>query len=82
MDMEGIKERVGYYKELLRLFWLTVVTIGGGLAGIIASPSALDKGNILFLAVVGVVLIITFIVGISKLHRDITALIKKLEQEG
>ena len=43
MDVEEIKERVGYYRELLRLFWITVITIGGGLAGIIASPSALGR---------------------------------------
>ena len=75
MPDEQIKERVKYYTEWIRLFWITLIGLSGGISGLILTlDSPLRAGLLAFALALGFgVFVMVFL-----LHRAILRLITQL----
>ena len=76
MPDDQIKERVKYYTEWIRLFWITLIGLSGGISGLILTlDSPLRAGLLAFALALGFgVFIMVFL-----LHRAILRLIRQLQ---
>ncbi len=77
MDKEVIKERVKFYTELLKLLWVLLIALGGGLSGLFLR--GVNEGKDILITMVGVILFIMAVIGVVKIIKDIHRLLKKLE---
>jgi hypothetical protein len=76
MSDERIKERVKYYTEWIRLFWITLIGLSGGISGLLLG---LDSPVRMILLAVAVTLIVGAVVMILLIHRAILRLIGQLQ---
>ncbi len=76
MPDEQIKERVKYYTEWLRLFWVAIVGLAGGISGLVL---ALDSPIRAFLLALAISLGIGVAVIVFLLHRAIVQLIGQIQ---
>ncbi|MBI3300527.1 MAG: hypothetical protein HYZ72_00375 [Deltaproteobacteria bacterium] len=75
--MEGLKERIRYYTEWIRLLWVGMFLIGGGGISLLLT---LDSHLKVFLLVLAALLESVFATLVGIAHRRITALIEHLEE--
>jgi hypothetical protein len=76
MTDDQIKERIKYYTEWIRLLWITLIGLSGGISGLILTlDSPIRVGLLTFALVFGIgVIVIVFL-----LHRAILRLIGQLQ---
>ena len=76
MTDDQIKERVKYYTEWIRLLWITLIGLSGGISGLILTlDSPIRAGLLTFALALGIgVIVIVFL-----LHRAILRLIGQLQ---
>ena len=72
MTDDQIKEKVRYYTEWIRLLWITLIGLSGGISGLVL---ALDSPVRVILLVVATTLVIRSVVMILLVHRAILRLI-------
>ena len=77
--MEGLKERIRYYTEWVRLLWVGMFIIGGGIASLLLT---LDSWLEAFLLLLGVIVESVFATLIGIAQRRISALIERVEEAG
>lgn len=78
MADEQIKERIRYYTEWLRLLWITLLGLSGGISGLVLTLDSPVRVALLVLAVVlgiGVIGMVLF------LHRLVLRSISRLKGE-
>ncbi|GEM_PF-4218341 len=73
MNEKFLTEKIGYYRNLLTLFWTSSFLLGGGV-----SWSFVNIPKVVFIIPMGVFGIIVFFVIIFYLHIKIRRLIKEL----
>ncbi|WP_457599980.1 hypothetical protein [Hydrogenivirga sp.] len=78
MKNEAVKERIKFYTEYLKIFWITAIAIGGGVIGLFRFVETWKE---FLLFVVGIWILGLILLGIIKLTVDINMLIKKLEED-
>jgi hypothetical protein len=76
MTDDQIKERVKYYTEWIRLLWITLIGLAGGISGLVL---ALDSPVRVILLVVAATLVVGSVVMILLVHRAILRLIGQLQ---
>ena len=76
MTDEQIKERVKYYTEWIRLLWITLIGLAGGISGLALTLDSLVRAALLAFALT---LGIGAVVMVFLLHRAILRLIKQLQ---
>lgn len=76
--MDGLKERIRYYTEWIRLLWAAMFLLG---AGVISLLLGLDSKMKAFLFVAGMVLQLVFAVIVGIIHNRVVALIQRLEEK-
>ena len=76
MSDDQIKERVKYYTEWIRLLWITLIGLSGGISGLLLG---LDSPVRVILLVVAVTLIVGAVIMILLIHRAILRLIGRLQ---
>jgi hypothetical protein len=76
MTDDQIKERVKYYTEWIRLLWITLIGLSGGISGLVLTLDSLVR---MILLAVAVTLIVGAVVMILLLHRAILRLIVQLQ---
>ena len=81
MGKETIKEQIKYYTELMKIAWIVLIAVSGGVASIILSdkPKARSEEELILLFL-GVVYMVLAFLSILKLNRDIHILLKKLSE--
>lgn len=77
--MEGLKERIRYYTEWIRILGVGMFILGGGGASLLLSLDSRLKMLLLFLVVI-VECVFATLIGIA--HRRIIALIEQVEELG
>ena len=75
--MDALKERIRYYTEWIRLLWVGMFVVGGGVVSLLL---ALDSILKTFLFVLGMVLQVVFVLAIGIIHSKVTELIGRLEK--
>ena len=76
MTDDQIKEKVRYYTEWIRLLWITLIGLSGGISGLVL---VLDSPVRVILLVVAAMLVIGSVVMILLVHRAILRLIGRLQ---
>lgn len=76
MTDDQIKERIKYYTEWIRLLWITLIGLSGGISGLVLT---LDSPVRVILLTVAVTLIVGAVVMILLIHRAILGLIEQLQ---
>lgn len=76
MTDDQIKERVKYYTEWIRLLWITLIGLAGGISGLVLG---LDSPVRVILLVVAATLVVGSVVMILLVHRAILRLIGQLQ---
>ncbi len=76
MTDDQIKERVKYYTEWIRLLWITLIGLAGGISGLALTLDSLVRAALLAFALT---LGIGAVVMVFLLHRAILRLIKQLQ---
>ncbi len=76
MSDDQIKERVKYYTEWIRLLWITLIGLSGGISGLLLG---LDSPVRMILLAVAVTLIVGVVIMILLIHRAILQLIGQLQ---
>ena len=76
MTDDQIKERVKYYTEWLRLLWIALIGLSGGISGLILTLDSPIRAGLLTFALA---LVIGVIVIVFLLHRAILRLIGQLQ---
>jgi hypothetical protein len=76
MADDQIKERIKYYTEWIRLLWITLIGLSGGISGLVLT---LDSPVRMILLAVAVTLIVGAVVMILLLHRAILRLLVQLQ---
>ncbi|HEV8718508.1 MAG TPA: hypothetical protein VGX03_37525 [Candidatus Binatia bacterium] len=76
MTDDQIKEKVRYYAEWIRLLWITLIGLSGGISGLVL---ALDSPVRVILLVVAATLVVGSVVMILLVHRAILRLIGQLQ---
>jgi hypothetical protein len=76
MTDDQIRERIKYYTEWIRLLWITLIGLSGGISGLILTLDSSIRAGLLTLALV---LGIGVIVMVFLLHRAILRLIGQLQ---
>ncbi len=62
MDKEGVKERIRFYTELLKLLWVLLIALGGGLSSLFLKGIGEPKS--LSISFVGLTLFVIVLLGI------------------
>lgn len=78
MPDEQIKERVKYYTEWVRLLWIALIGLSGGISGLVLTLSSFTRSLLLTIAIV---LMIGAVGMILLCHRAILRLIRQLQGE-
>lgn len=78
MAEDQIKERIRYYTEWIRLLWITLIGLSGGISGLVLTLDSPVRAVLLTFAVV---LGIAVIVMVFLLHLAISQLIGQLKGE-
>jgi len=73
---DQLKERIKYYTEWIRLLWITLIGLSGGISGLMLG---LDSPIRVMLLVVAIALGIGAAVMILVIHRAILRLIERLQ---
>ena len=81
MDREGLKERIRFYTEYLKILWLIVIALAGGLSSLFSDLSNFVYIERVVLFSLGIYLLVIVGIGILKLNLDIHKLLNKLEEE-
>jgi hypothetical protein len=76
MSDDQIKERVKYYTEWIRLLWITLIGLSGGISGLMLGA---DSPVRTILLVVALVLAVGVVVVVFLLHRAILRLIRRIQ---
>jgi hypothetical protein len=76
MTDDQIKERIKYYTEWIRLLWITLIGLSGGISGLMLG---LDSPMRATLSAFALVLAIGVVVMVLLLHRAILRLIRQLQ---
>lgn len=76
-QMDALKERIRYYTEWIRLFWVGMFVVGGGALSLLLTLDSLLKT---FLFVLGMVLQVVFVLAIGIIHGKVIELIGRLEK--
>ncbi len=81
MGKETIKEQIKYYTELMKIAWVVLIAVSGGVASLLISdkPKARAEEGLILMAL-GVVYIILALLSIFKLNRDIHRLLSRLSR--
>jgi len=77
MGKEAIKERIKFYTELLKLLWILLIALGGGLSSLFLK--GINSGKEILIILTGIILFVLVIVGVLKMIRDINKLLRTLE---
>ncbi len=77
MSIKGVEERIKFLTELLKLLWITIIALTGGIVGLLWKP---DK-NILNVSLIisGTVLDATLVIMTLKVLLSIRSLIQKID---
>jgi hypothetical protein len=78
MPDEQIKEKVRYYTEWIRLLWITLIGLSGGISGLVLTVDSPVRAILLIFAVA---LGVGAVVMVFLLHRAILRLIGQLRGE-
>jgi hypothetical protein len=78
MSADQLKEQIKYYTEWLRLLWITLIGLSGGISGLVLTLDSPVRAALLIFAVT---LGIGAIVMVFLLHRAISRLIGQLTGE-
>ena len=76
MTDDQIKERIKYYTEWLRLLWITLIGLSGGISSLVLT---LDSSVRVVLLAFALALEIGVVVMVFRLHRAILRLIGQLQ---
>lgn len=76
MNDDQIKERIKYYTEWIRLLWITLIGLSGGISSLVLT---LDSSVRIILLVFALVLAIGVVVMVFRLHRAILLLLGQIQ---
>ncbi|NPA41670.1 MAG: hypothetical protein GXO18_05280 [Aquificae bacterium] len=78
MDKEAVKERIKFYTELLKLLWVLLIALGGGLSSLFLR--GVEGFKELLLILVGFILFVLVLLGIVIVVKSIQKLLKSMEE--
>jgi len=75
MNSEVIKEEIKFLTETVKIFWAVSIGLSGGIATLFANPNNINK---YILLIFGLFFLISAIMIINDLNKQIYGLIKKI----